>query len=132
MPLNRIACPECGAGLKSASGFDPGDTVSCPKCETDFVVPEPEPDEVPKKGKAAGKKPVRAAASDEDERPKKKKKKKAGDEDEDEWSYKNSWIRYAILGVLLVVLAVLGYMLYKKRQADAQAAAFPAAGERPA
>jgi len=92
--LNRIACPECGAGLKSPNGFTPGQTVSCPKCETDFRVEE-----------------------SADEQPKKKKGK--NDEDGD-WSYKNSWIRYAVLGGLLVTLGALGFMLYEKRQRDSK------------
>jgi uncharacterized Zn finger protein (UPF0148 family) len=104
VPLNRITCPECGAGLKSKSGFTPGELVSCPKCETDFTVAEPADEaEEPRKGK----KPAKAAALPPD------------DEEEDEkWSYKNSWIRYAILGVLLVVLGVLGYMLYEKKKKE--------------
>lgn len=130
MALNRVACPECGAGLKSASGFEPGQSVCCPKCETYFVVEQPEEAdeaEEPKKGKPAaakaavgGKKPLKASAApaeddaDEDQ-PRKKKKKNADDE---EWSYKNSWIRYAVLGVLLVVMGVLGYMLYDKKQRE--------------
>ncbi len=136
MAINRISCPECAAALKSAAGFKPGETVTCPKCETDFVVEDPdEEDERPKKkGKASSggltkKKPVKAAVEDdeeedeeEDERPKKKKKKKKRSDDDQEWSYKNSWIRYAILTVLLIVMCVLGYMLYLKQQREARSA----------
>lgn len=131
MAINRISCPECAAALKSAAGFKPGETVTCPKCDTEFDVEEPEEDEQPRKGKAssgglAKKKPVKAAVEDdeeddEDDRPKKKKKKKRGDDDQ-EWSYKNSWIRYAILTVLLIVMCVLGYMLYLKQQREARSA----------
>lgn len=144
MPLNRIACPECGAGLKSKTGFTPGETVCCPKCETYFSVEEPQDgdeEEKPTKDRAAAKggakKPVRAAAADDDEdegKPKKKKKKRDDDDeaDEEEWSYKNSWIRYAVLGVLLIVLAVLGYLLYEKRQREADANAAVGRGGAPA
>lgn len=142
MALTRISCPECGAALKSPTGFTPGQTVCCPKCETYFSVEEPADggeEEKPKKGKpapakAAAKKPVKAAVSDdedeEDEKPKKKKKKKAADEDEEDWSYKNSWIRYAVLGVLLIVLAVLGYMLWDKKQKEKDNAAATGSGWR--
>lgn len=145
MPLLRITCPECGAGLKSSAGFTPGKTITCPKCEADFVVEEPEEekpvaDRRTTKMKPATKKLKVAVAEDdeddedEDEKPKKAKKKKkkkkrvSEDGDDEEWSYKNSWIRYAVLGVLVVVLAVLGYMLYKKKQDEAKNnAAAPAA-----
>ncbi|MCE9565244.1 MAG: hypothetical protein K8U57_24695 [Planctomycetes bacterium] len=116
--------------MKSATGFKLGKTVECTKCGAEFEVEEPAEEEVeePKKGKAApstvAKKPVKAvgedeAGEDEEERPKKKKKKKKRDE-EQEWSYRNSWIRYAILTVLLIVMCVLGYMLYLKREREAR------------
>jgi hypothetical protein len=82
--LHSIACPECGARVKSSKGFKRGQDVSCPKCETDFSVDN---------------------VDSTDESP------------DTEWSYKNSWIRYAVLGVLVVVLGVLGYMLYEKKRA---------------
>ena len=108
MTLKHITCPECGAGLKSASGFNPGQTATCPKCETDFEVTGP----------GEGRPP-----DDEDYAPKKKKKKKAADDDGgEEWSYKKSWIRYAVLGVLVVVMLLLGYMLYQKRQREKEEA----------
>jgi len=134
--INRISCPECGAGLKSAAGFKLGATVSCPKCETDFEVEEPEEEEQPKKksktastGAISKKKPIKAAVEEdededeEEEQPKKKKKKKKrGSDDDEQWSYKNSWIRYAILTVLIIVMCVLGYMLHLKQQREARAA----------
>jgi hypothetical protein len=79
--LLSIACPECGARVKSSKGFKRGEAVSCPKCETDFTVGD-------------------STSADENL----------------EWSYKNSWLRFAVLGVLLVVLGVLGYMLYDKKR----------------
>ncbi len=132
MALNRIACPECGAGLKSSSGFNPGQTVCCPKCETYFEVEEPadeaeaeEPKKANKPAKAtasAGKKPLRAASDDDDsddEKPRKKKKKKVADDDDDQGSYKNSPLRYVVLGVLVITMCVLGYFLYEKKQKEA-------------
>jgi Zn-finger nucleic acid-binding protein len=138
VPLQRIRCPECGAGLKSSAGFTVGKTITCPKCESDFVVEEPEEEKPVAERRTTRMKPatkklkVAVAEDEEDEdrededRPKKAKKKKkkkrpAADEDEEEWSYKNSWIRYAVLGVLLLVLAVLSYMLYEKRKKEANA-----------
>ena len=121
MAIQRITCPECGAGLKSADGFAVGQEVECPKCATEFQVEQPVAAKTtalaPSKTKSLSKKTSKLAAGDDDEddRPKKKKKKKSA-ADEDEWSYKTSWIRYAVLGVLLVVMAVLGYMLYDKRK----------------
>jgi hypothetical protein len=88
--LNRISCPECGAAVKSAAGFVPGDTVACTKCETEFTVPDQTDDDL-------------------------STSKESG---EPAWSYKNSWLRYAVLGVLLVVLCVLGFLLYDKRMKD--------------
>jgi hypothetical protein len=98
--LNRITCPECGAGLKSASGFTPGQTVCCSKCETYFAVDAPS-----------------AADDDYEDDPPRSKKKRRGDE---ERSYRNSPARYAVLAVLVVVMCVLGYMLYDKKQREAE------------
>lgn len=131
MAINRIECPECGAGLKSASGFKAGQYVACPKCEVNFAVELPANDEdeaedveevrpAKKKAKAVAARPA-DEDDDDDDRPKKKKKKKKGredddDDDESERSYKNSPIRFAILGVLVVVMIVLGVMLIIKKQ----------------
>ena len=125
MAIMRITCPECGAGLKSPDGFTVGQEVECPKCSTEFEVEKPVAAKTtalaPSQTKALSKKTTRLSArdeDDEDDKPKKKKKKKKTADDEEEWSYKNSWIRYAVLGVLLVVLAVLGYMLYLKKKKE--------------
>jgi hypothetical protein len=122
MALTRITCPECGAGLKSGTGFTVGQAVECPKCETAFTVEEPD-------DAAPVKKPVRAVASrveddEPDDRPRKKKKKRRDDEEDDEErrSYKNSPLRYAILGVLVVVMVVLGVMLILKKQREREEA----------
>jgi hypothetical protein len=128
--LLKLYCPECNAKLKSSTGFTVGETVSCPKCETEFTVRKPadedEETEEPKKGTAAkgkdvptGTKPGRAIASsdgdEEDEKPKKKKKKPAYDEDDEPVrSYKNSPLRYAILGILVLTMLVLGFFLVRK------------------
>lgn len=136
MSLNRIVCPDCGAGLASKAGFVIGQRLTCPKCETSFKVSAPyeeveeETPSAPAKAPAAAKKTVRAAVEavedeDEDDRPKKKKKKKKRDDDEDEdgSSYRNSWIRYTILGILVTVMLVLGYFLYDKWKAQNEDAA---------
>lgn len=93
MALNKIECPECGAGLKSSEGFSAGEEVECPKCETSFTVEEPDADV---------------------ETPRKKKKKKA----DKEKTYKTSPMRFAVLGVLVAVMCVLGGMLYLKMRKD--------------
>ncbi|MFO0823072.1 MAG: hypothetical protein U0792_08115 [Gemmataceae bacterium] len=134
MALNRITCPECGAGMKSAAGFKVGKKVTCPKCEESFVVEEPQDEDEPEeeetprsaKAKAPPSKATKRAARDDDddeepeeeeeERPKKKKKKKR--RNDEEWSYRNSWIRYAILTVLIIIMCVLGYMLHLKRERE--------------
>lgn len=95
MALNKIECPECGAGLKSSEGFSAGEEVECPKCEASFTVEEPDADA-------------------EDVAPKKKKKKKA----DKEKSYKTSPMRFAVLGVLVAVMCVLGGMLFLKMRKD--------------
>jgi hypothetical protein len=155
VPINRVVCPECGAGLKSAAGFKVGQTIACPKCETYFQVPAAEEDEPPSAARTTplsktkslkpGAKPTARTApletekqktgkttkvlaakakgdeDDEDEdRPKKKKKgkKKRRDDEEDGFKYSKSWIRVAVLGVLLIVLGVLSYMLYAKKQKE--------------
>jgi uncharacterized Zn finger protein (UPF0148 family) len=135
--INRIECPECGAGLKSPSGFKPGQSVACPKCETYFTVEEPaEPDEDEEEVKP--KKKAKAAVvddDDEDEAPKKKKKKKRRDDDDDDEdggsSYKNSPLRFVILGILVVVMIVLGIMLILKMKREREDAEAPPREERP-
>ena len=130
MALLKTRCPECNAGLKSPTGFAVGQTVCCPKCETYFAVEEPEGEEPKKapagaKGKAtdapAAKKTLKATVADDDDAPQKKKKKKVSyDEDEEGTrSYKNSPLRFVVLGVLVVVMLVMGYFLYDKRKKEA-------------
>ncbi|HSQ58258.1 MAG TPA: hypothetical protein VLM40_21210 [Gemmata sp.] len=117
MAITRVACPECGAGLKSPTGFKVGQNVCCPKCETYFEVEDPA-DEEP----ATGKKRVQAAVADDEEfdPPTKKKKKKPRDDEDSERSYKNSPIRYVILGVLVCVMIGLGVMLYLKKRDESR------------
>ena len=119
MAILRIECPECGAGLKSPTGFAAGQSVACPKCETYFTVEEPE-DNLPAKPKKA----VKAVSSRDDdddeegEKPKKKKKKKSRDDDDDDddgKSYKTSPMRFIVLGILVVIMVVLGIMLVMKK-----------------
>ena len=120
MAIMRIECPECGAGLKSPTGFAAGQSVACPKCETYFTVEEPE-EERPAKSKKA----VKAVSSrdddddEEDEKPRKKKKKSRDDDDDDDEgggkSYKTSPLRFIVLGILVVIMAVLGIMLVVRK-----------------
>lgn len=109
VPMNKITCPECGAGLKSQSGFEVGQAVRCPKCKNQFDVEEPDDDADEVEARKPSRKPVRAAVEDddevdeEDERPrKKKKKKKRRDDDEDDG--KSNIAFYIRLGILLAIL----------------------------
>lgn len=134
MAVMRIECPECGAGLKSPTGFAAGQTVSCPKCETSFTVEAPAYEEVDDEA-APLKKPVKAVASrvddddDDDEKPRKKKKKKSHDDDDDEdgggKSYKNSPLRFIVLGVLVLIMIGLGIALYVKKMGEREEAKAP-------
>jgi uncharacterized Zn finger protein (UPF0148 family) len=134
--ITRIECPECGAGLKSPSGFKAGQSVACPKCETYFTVDEPadDEDEVERPKKKAVK--AASARDDDDEdvadQPRKNKKKKRRDDDDDEEkSYKNSPLRYVVLGVLVVIMIVLGIMLILKKKNEREEANAAPADERP-
>jgi hypothetical protein len=126
------------------AGFEVGEKIDCPKCETRFAVraparPREEETEPPRK------KAVKASAAedDEDDRPRKKKrrrdddeddddrprKKKKRDRDEDERSgyqkYKSSPIRFIVLGVLVLIMLVLGFFLYLKWQKEKENASRP-------
>ena len=103
MVLHRVACPECGAEVESSPGFTPGQIVSCTKCRTEFTVEDAI-------GDGPSGRPAHAAGGI-DEYPSQSDRAK-------EWSYQNSWLRFAVLGVLLTVLVVLGYMLYQKRMKE--------------
>src|SRR5438046_963439 len=39
MLATKVACPRCGAGLKSAQPLPAGKSVKCPKCGVPFTVP---------------------------------------------------------------------------------------------
>ncbi|MBX9580920.1 MAG: hypothetical protein K2X87_11480, partial [Gemmataceae bacterium] len=62
MSIPRVTCPECGAGLRSKTGFTAGEAVACPKCETEFTVEDP--DDRPRRPRVAA-----AADDDDDDRP---------------------------------------------------------------
>jgi hypothetical protein len=101
---NSIACPECGAALKSSTGFVPGQAVSCPKCETEFTVEDGYNETADDAARAGSRSADRGQSR--------------SNRDKEAWSYQNSWLRYAVLGVLVVVLGVLGYLLYDKRMKE--------------
>lgn len=120
MTIAKTACPECGAKISSPDGFDLGEVVECPKCEAEFKVRATKPTATPVK--PAKPKVVANAEDDEDyedDEPKKKKKKGSRrDSDDGEKSYKNSPLRFAILGVLVLVMLVGGFFLVKKILAE--------------
>ena len=116
MPILKATCPECGAKLSSPDGFDIGEELECPKCETEFKVRAPKPAAVPAKPKVVD-------DDDDDEdyeepRPKKKKKKDFRGDDDDEKSYKNSPLRFLVLGVLVLIMLVGGFFLVRKILAE--------------
>ncbi len=142
MPISKATCPECGAKLSSPDGFDIGEEVECPKCERPFKIRAPKPapapvklapkavkpqvidddededeDEEEEKPRPKSKKTVAKCRRDEDddedyedERPRSKKKKAGG--------YKNSPIRFVVLGVLVIIMAVMGFFLVRKIMAE--------------
>ena len=133
MPMAKATCPECGAKLSSPDGFDIGEVVECPKCETEFKIRASKPAVAPVK--SAKPKVVADAEDDEDyedDELKLKKKKKQGsrrDSDDEETSYKNSPLRFVILGVLVLVMLVGGFFLVRKILAERAAnAGLQAAG----
>ncbi len=136
MSLTRTTCPNCGAGLKSAAGFNPGQQVRCPKCSSAFAVPEPEDEDEAEPSPKRKRPPARAArADDDDDRPRQRRPRDDDDDDDDDdrprkkgkkkGGYKNSPVRYAILGVLLVVMGVLAFLLYQKKMREKEDANAP-------
>jgi len=130
MPIAKAVCPECGAKLSSPDGFEVGEEVECPKCETEFKVRAPKPAAAPVK--AAPKPQVIDEDDDEeeDERPKKKKKKKGKrrDDDDEGGGYKNSPVRFIVLGILILIMLVGGFFLVRKIMGERAAAQLQPAG----
>ena len=135
-----VPCPKCEAyftvpktkivpmpgAAKAAPAKPVAAVVAKPKVVVEAEAVDDDEDFVPPPPK---KKPVVVVEDDEDEededeeeeKPKKKKKsgsgggkKKKKKKKDDEKSFKNSPLRYAILGVLVLVMLVGGYFLYKK------------------
>ena len=147
MPISRAVCPECGAGLKCSdpAGFEVGEKIDCPKCQTRFAVraparPREEEEDRPRK------KVMKAAAVDDDEdddrprkrkrprdedeeddRPRKKKRRRDDDEQSGYQKYRTSPVRFIVLGVLVVVMLVLAFFLYQKWQREKETGALPLA-----
>jgi DNA-directed RNA polymerase subunit M/transcription elongation factor TFIIS len=127
--LMRVTCPECGAGLKAddPAGFEVGQALECPKCETYFAVEAPRAAAVAKPV-AKAKKPVVVVEDedDDDDRPSKKRRRDYDDEEEDRprkkrkseesayTRYRKSPIRVIVLGVLIVILIVMAVLLKMK------------------
>ena len=132
--IMRVTCPECGAGLKAddPAGFEVGQALECPKCDTYFEV------EAPKvavaKPVAKAKKPAVVVEDDEDDddRPRKKRRRDYDDEEEDRprkkrkaeeggyARYRKSPIRFIILGVLIVIMIVIAVLLKMKWDREKQ------------
>jgi DNA-directed RNA polymerase subunit M/transcription elongation factor TFIIS len=134
--LMRVSCPECGAGLKAddPAGFEVGQALECPKCETYFAVEAPRAAAVAKPV-AKAKKPVVVVEvddEDDDDRPRKKRRRDYDDEDDDRprkkkkfeesgyARYRTSPIRFVILGVLILILIVMAVLLKMKWDREKQ------------
>lgn len=119
MAILRVTCPECDAALTSKTGFTAGKEITCPKCDAEFEVPAPKV--------ATAKKPA-AVDDDEEDRPQRRKRSREDDDDDDDrprrkknkesGGYKNSPIRFVVLGVLVLVMIVLGGFLVLKLMKD--------------
>jgi hypothetical protein len=128
-----IACPKCETYFQAPAQKEeeaPSAAKTTPLARTKSLKPDARPTaktaplESESKKLSKTTKIVAAAADEDDEedRPKKKKrKKKRKGDDEEEWSYSKSWVRVAVLGVLLIILGVLGYLLYQKNQREKEA-----------
>jgi hypothetical protein len=150
MPITHAVCPECGAGLKCSdpAGFEVGEKIDCPKCQTRFAVRAParpreeEEDRPPKKKavKAAEvddedddrprkrKRPRDVDEEEEEDRPRKKKKRRRDDDERSGYQkYRTSPVRFIILGVLVLVMLVLAFFLYQKWQREKETGALPLA-----
>lgn len=147
MSIRRVECPECKAVLtsKNPAGFTVGQTLECPKCGTYFAVEASSPPPVAARPRPAAvvddddeeddrprkKVKVRAVVDDdedEDDRPRKKKKKRASDDEGG--GYKNSPVRFIVLGILVIVMLVLGFMLYQKRERERENGGFTTTDQR--
>ena len=136
--LMRVTCPECGAGLKAddPAGFEVGQTLECPKCDTYFAVEAPKASTVAvARPVAKAKKPAIVAEEDDEDdidRPRKKRRRDYDDEDEDRprkkgkseeggyTRYRKSPIRFIVLGVLIIVLIVMAVLLKMKWDREKQ------------
>lgn len=134
-----IGCPKCQHKFKVAAPVDEADIVEDfetedppprkkapppPKARANPVRRDDDDDERPSKSKKAAR---RRDDDDDDEEdaPRPRKKRKRARDDEEMSAYgklkSNVLVRVITLGVLLTILAVLGYMLYEKRMAEKEA-----------
>lgn len=153
MPLMKISCPECNANLKTTNpnGFKVGVVMGCPKCEATFNVSAEEKPKPKNKivvvdddeedvdddenvddqdGDGDGvkvesnKKNSKSDKQINSKNIKGKKKSKSKSDKDGKKGYRNSPIRYIVLGLLLLTMIVMGvFLLLKwKNQADADKA----------
>lgn len=130
-----VTCPKCDTDfkVKAAAPVAAKPVAAKPAVKKPQVVDDDE-DDRPKK------KAVKAAAADDDEeedddRPRKKRRREDDDEDEDdrprkkkkrrrddddESGYRNSPVRYIVLGILVTIMLVLGALLFLKWQSEKQ------------
>jgi hypothetical protein len=97
----KVRCPECDAVVTSKDGFEPGQTVMCPKCEAYFTPGGPEKP-------ARKRRPVREPEPDDseefDDRPRKKK-------------FPVGTAVAAVLLVLLIGGGVFSFVWYRNEEA---------------
>ena len=116
---------------------DEDDTPPPPKAKSKAaVVIDDEDDEEVVRPKKRARVEVDDDDEEDEDRPVRKKKSKSGKNkgkrrgggDDEKKSYKNSPIRFVILGLLLVVLAVMVYFLYIKKSDEGKSGQLPDMG----
>ena len=145
MSIIRVACPGCGAGLRSPNpaGFNPAVVLTCPKCETKFAAgdavasapaPKPARPRVVDDEDDAPRKKARPAVADDDEDDRPKKKKRRDDDEDDDRPKKKKKkkkkpagmppaVYWAIRGVVLLLLLgglAFAVKLYLDNKAEAE------------
>ncbi|OWK38662.1 hypothetical protein [Fimbriiglobus ruber] len=133
---DAITCPKCGVmfaveappPVRAAAPVAARPVAAAPAKPK--VVADDDDDDRPKKKTKA-----RVADDDDDDRPKKKAKARVTDDDEDDddrprkkkkskkdgGGYRTSPIRFIVLGILVIVMLVMGYFLYMKKQRENEA-----------
>ncbi len=120
MPLNRVVCPSCETVLKSAVGFNAGQPVHCPHCESNFAAEKPELENKPRAG--VKKSPrvivVEGDGMDAEAEPSRNRDGTKKRKTKSSRPYRSSPLRFVMIALLLSVLGLLSYKLYLKWQRE--------------